>query len=644
MNRHTRVARNILALLLNQLGTWTITFVLTLVVPKYLGVQLFGLYSFVTTFVGFLALGMTLGTGTYLTWRIAREPEQAGRLTVNTLALQLPLGLLCAAVAFFVLPLFDQRPYVLPLMLLMLASTLLSSLGQTCTAALGGLQNMRTPALLWLASSALGMVLVLVCVHLHGSLLLLATFGLATQSTALLSILIYTHRRIRLFQRIEFDLWPKIVAGGLPFLAWSAVLLFYGQVDIPMLKLISGDVAVGWYAAASRISSIPGFLPTIVVTAILPALSHERTADSPHFRSLASRSLRLVAAVTVPASVGTLMLAGSFTSLLHYPASFGQVAPVITLLSINIPFIALDMVLGTVLIALGRQKAWTGVGIVAAVLNPLANLWVIPFTQHTYGNGAIGAALTTIMSEVIMLIGALILRPRNIFTPGDVFYMFRCALAAAVMVPAVWALSLAGIGIVPAVGYGMLLYAMAAYTLQVIRNDDLKGLLAVAGAKMGADGLTVEQLRAMLAGGLAPRFAAAGASVAGARAAMIASLARLGVVVSYPITRMSRAGIAAMRQHWQVGAQRLRAALHRPAVAFATIPRDDAAPEDVPSVRLPHEQREARAVRELVVAAPVHTVTTPKRMQAPPVRKRHVAPAPVRPRRMHEGVRVPERL
>ena len=47
---------------------------------------------------------MKLGTGTYLSWRIPREPELAGRLTFNTLLLQLPLILVCSAVAIIVVP------------------------------------------------------------------------------------------------------------------------------------------------------------------------------------------------------------------------------------------------------------------------------------------------------------------------------------------------------------------------------------------------------------------------------------------------------------------------------------------------------------------------------------------------------------
>src|SRR5215470_3422958 len=121
-----RVIRNILALLANQGGSWLVTFLITLVVPSYLGASVFGLYSFAYSYIGFFALGMQLGIGTYLTWRIAREPEMATRLTFNALVLQIPLAIASMAVALLVLPLVDRNPMTFFLVLLVAVSTVLA--------------------------------------------------------------------------------------------------------------------------------------------------------------------------------------------------------------------------------------------------------------------------------------------------------------------------------------------------------------------------------------------------------------------------------------------------------------------------------------------------------------------------------------
>jgi hypothetical protein len=330
-------------------------------------------------------------------------------------------------------------------------------------------------------------VLIVLGVALHADLVFLATAGLASQCIGFIAVLVYAQRTIRLTLRVDPRVWRTIVLGGLPFFGWSAALLVYGQIDISMLKVMAGNAQVGWYSAAYRIISVPVFLPTIVISALLPALSSERVFDSPQFRTLASRSIRLVAAVGIPACAGTILLAQGLLRVLHYPHSFDQATPLIVILALHMPVVGVDMVLATAIIAIGRQRAWTLVGIIAAIFNLLMNLWAIPYTLRHYGNGAIGAAAVTVLTELLTLAGALVLRPRTVFTRSDVLYILRCVLAAGVMVPAVLALAaLPRVGVLLAVAYGAIVYAMAAYTLQVVRNEDFVALARVFLGRVGA--------------------------------------------------------------------------------------------------------------------------------------------------------------
>lgn len=487
MSKSARVLRNIAALLLGQLGTWSASFILTLVVPSYLGARLYGLSSFVGTYASFFGLGVALGTGTFLTWRIAREPSDASKLLVNTLVMQVPLWAFWSIIAFALMPLVDGSALARQLIIISLTAMLFASLSSTCISALCGFQIMRVPAFIGVATAFAEVAYSIVLVRVHASLATFVTLYAINQFGNFAVMLIYTHRRIPLHAKVDVHLWPRIVAGSAPFFAWAVVLIFYWQVDIIMLKTMAGDTVVGWYSLASRLIGIPAFLPSIVVAATLPALSRERNTDSAYFRTLASRAIRLICAVNIPCSVGIIMLAPQATSLLHFPASFSDLSPLIIILSINMPIVALDMVLATVLTAMGRQNAWTCVGIVAAVLNPVVNLWAIPFTQHMFGNGAIGASLTTIQSEVIMFLGAMLLRPKSIFTRWDVWYIVRCLIAAAIMIPAVKAFetSTSNVSLILAAAYGGLIYILACYALRVLTEDDFKSAVSLVTSRLG---------------------------------------------------------------------------------------------------------------------------------------------------------------
>jgi O-antigen/teichoic acid export membrane protein len=484
-----RVVRNIIALFINQVGNWIITLVLTIALPRYLGVNEFGLYSFALAFVGFFALGMKLGTGTYLSWRIPREPEMAGRLTFNTLLLQLPLILVCSAVAIIVLPLLDTNPLLLQVALLLLLATSISSLSATLSSGLTGLQIMKIPAFIMLGGAALDTGLVLAGMHFNISLVVIAAFSALSEVAIFVVMAIYALPRLHLNFHIDPTLWRAILLGGLPFFAWSVVLLFYWQVDITMIKAMvphDADAVVGWYAAASRLTNIPLFLPMIVVAPLLPALSAERNADSPKFRDMVSRSLRLVTLVALPAGAAVMVLSNQVTDLLHYPKGFEPVSILLRILALNVPLVAIDMILGTALIAAARQRAWTVVGVIAGIFNPLVNLWAIPFTQARFGNAAIGAAVVTVATELVMFGGALYLRPKGVFSRWDAWYAARCLIATAVMVPVVILFSrVAEVGLFASMIYGAITYAAVAYSLKLVRDDEILSLVSIVTSRVG---------------------------------------------------------------------------------------------------------------------------------------------------------------
>jgi O-antigen/teichoic acid export membrane protein len=487
-----RVVRNIIALFINQVGNWIITLVLTIALPRYLGVNHFGLYSFALAFVGFFTLGMKLGTGTYLSWRIPREPELAGRLTFNTLLLQLPLILVCSAMAIIVLPLLDSDPMLLQVTLLLLLATSISSLSATLSSGLTGLQIMKTPAFIMLGGAALDTTLVVAGMQIqqfHISLVVIAAISALSEVAILIVMAIYALPRLHLNFHVDPTLWRAILLGGMPFFAWSVVLLFYWQIDITMIKAMvphDADAVVGWYAAASRLTNIPLFLPMIVVAPLLPALSAELNANSPKFRDMVSRSLRLVTLVALPAGAAVMVLSNQVTDLLHYPPGFEPVARLLQILALNVPLVAIDMILGTALIAAARQRAWTIVGVVAGIFNPLVNLWAIPFTQAHFGNAAIGAAAVTVATELVMFIGALYLRPKGVFTRWDSWYIARCLIATAVMVPVVILFSrIADVGLFASMIYGALTYAAVAYSLKLVRDDEILSLISIVTSRVG---------------------------------------------------------------------------------------------------------------------------------------------------------------
>jgi O-antigen/teichoic acid export membrane protein len=236
---------------------------------------------------------------------------------------------------------------------------------------------------------------------------------------------------------VDLRLCRELVVGGLPFLAMSATIVVYSQIDTVMLAGLTNASTVGWYNAAIRIMAIPGFVPVIIMAVTFPALSaaaHERD----RFAGIARRSIQAILVANVPIGVGMLLLPDRLTGFFRYPADFSNCWPLIGLLALGMPLIGVDMILGAALIATERQRAWTAVGVAAAVLNPLANLVAIPYTQARFGNGAIGAAAVTSLTELFMMVMGLRLLRSGTLDRSTLFAATRVLVACVPMAGVAW--------------------------------------------------------------------------------------------------------------------------------------------------------------------------------------------------------------
>jgi O-antigen/teichoic acid export membrane protein len=124
------------------------------------------------------------------------------------------------------------------------------------------------------------------------------------------------------------------------------------------------------------------------------------------------------------------------------------------------------------LIASKRQVAWTWVMAGATVVNPALNAFLITVTQHRYHNGAIGAAISLFVTELLIVAVGFGMVGRGIL---DRRAGRRCALVAGASV-AMCAVAVATrplLGTVPSLAAGGLLFALLAAGLRLVTPEEV---------------------------------------------------------------------------------------------------------------------------------------------------------------------------
>ncbi|MBU3664509.1 MAG: murein biosynthesis integral membrane protein MurJ [Chthoniobacterales bacterium] len=164
-----------------------------------------------------------------------------------------------------------------------------------------------------------------------------------------------------------------------------------------------GDGAVSWLSYAFRLMQLPlGIFGVAIATVTLPAVSKIAAGgDMAHFRATLSKALRLALFLTLPATVGLVLMSDEIIGLIYQrgkfsPADTLQTGAALKFYAVGLMAYACIKVLSPAFYALDRKWTPMMVSFVAIALNVLLN-WQLTFRM---GMGHRGLALSTGLSAV----------------------------------------------------------------------------------------------------------------------------------------------------------------------------------------------------------------------------------------------------
>jgi O-antigen/teichoic acid export membrane protein len=465
-----RLARNVGALAGGQAVTWTMTFVWTLIVPRILGPAGLGLVVSALSVSGVLGIVLGLGTRNYLMREIVVNPDAGPKLVGTAIVLRVLLAPLVAvgAIAFAQLAGYDSQRAII--LYLAAAMTVLTLLAEPMQAAFQAIERMKYLAYADIfnktAQSLIGIALVLVGVKAVG---VVANMAIIAGVMSLL-LIVWLRRFMPIDVRTNVRMMVMVTRESLPYWAFGVFGMVYLWIDTIMLSLMTRPEVVGWYGAPTRLFQTLMFLPVMLSTAWLPRLVAAFQQSHGQLLSTARKPLELVLVLSAPIAAATAMAADPLVHVV-YGSAFAEAVPVTVILALCIPPMYLNIMLSSVLMAAKRQVVWSWVMAAAAVANPIFNLVLIPMTQHEYGNGAIGAALSLLLTEVVMVAVGFVMVGRHVFDRSAVR---RCVLATAAS-GAMWGVAYATrpLGTAASLAAGVAtLFALAA-TLHIATPDEI---------------------------------------------------------------------------------------------------------------------------------------------------------------------------
>lgn len=458
-----RLARNMSFLAGSQVITWSSTLLWTLIVPRILGPAGTGKIITALAASGVLGVAIGLGTRTYLVRAMAASPGESASLTGTAIALRICLAVPGIAVMgiFVRLARFDVSETVI--VGLATAGMMLSVLAEPIQASFQARERMEYIAYAGVfntvALSLGGIGLVLVGFRATG----LMAWSLLLSGIALVLNLWWVRAYHSIDWRTNLERLRRLLNASLAYAASSFFGMVYVWVGSLMLASLTPASTVGWFGASNRLFTTLMFLPTIVATAWLPRLVTAYGQGRGKFESAARSPVELVVIISLPVAAGTALIADGVVNALYGPA-FGPSVPVLIILAACCVPMYFNIIAYQVLVAWNRPGVWNRVMVIGTVVNAVLNLVAIRYFQSHFGNGGIGAALSLLVTELLIsAVGLVVLR--GMLAGGSLLRLAKAGAATIGMSAAV--LSVASLGFVAEALIGAAIFAALAWLLRL---------------------------------------------------------------------------------------------------------------------------------------------------------------------------------
>jgi O-antigen/teichoic acid export membrane protein len=464
------IGHNIAVLLGSQAVTWSLALILTIVVPRYLG----------PSGVGQLRLGLAvwaiatvfgeLGTTMVVTLEFARDPASGFAMIGPVVRLRILGGLLgmIGVLLFAVVAGYDLETCIivgivgLGLVVLMFADV--------ARAGLFGFQWMSVTASTDVITKVVTVVVVV------GVLLAGGRTGAVAGAMAVPAVLCVVLLFRALYSRRDASVLavPKpssasVLRKSSPFFYSSLVTAAYSSLDVVIISLVATKEEIGWYAVAATLMGTLLFLPNTIVTSLFPALAQAHDQRSGAALDLMGRALRTALIVAVPISFGTIVIADPLVTML-FGQDFAPAGPVLATGGVVLLLMFLTILVGGVSRATGKVTVFNVAVTVATVLTVPLDLVLVPWTRDRFGNGALGGALSFLVTELLIL-GVLTWKVApSLVERRTVVRMTKCLIAGAAIVVAAWPLRTQFIAIPVIVG--IVVYGVMVFVLRIPDEDE----------------------------------------------------------------------------------------------------------------------------------------------------------------------------
>lgn len=469
MTAFKKVLKNSSYLLGSRLLSRLIFIVFVIYAASRLGPELFGILAFALATVELLSSIGDLGLTRYGARELVRHWDDRPVLAGEILVLQILTSLFFSLGGLLLVIAWRPDDPKFQLLLLGLVAIFLSGLVNTTETIFIAGQRFFYSALLTFIGRLIYVGIGFAALAAGASVIMVMWgFVAAVVVESLFRMLVV----IRTVTRFSFSfsagrLWKMFVAT-LPFAIAAAANVAFLRVNVMVLELLDGDVAVGVFSVAFTLFTPFIWIPMIINRTLFSGLTEDFANNPDRARHSTWQWYRLMAMAGIPAALAITLLAGPVFS--HFPAGYEGSAGVLQILIWALPLLLVISIGFNTMQIINRERASARVQMSGALANAAACFALIP------PFGIKGAAAATVVGAAVMEAQIYLDLHKHFLQRKHTIVLFLRPVVGGLVMTAV-ALPLYGFNPWLATGAGLVAYAAAILVTGGVRISELKSLL-----------------------------------------------------------------------------------------------------------------------------------------------------------------------
>lgn len=402
LSRDTHTAlRNAVKLAMSLVATWGVGVVVRFWLPRSLGPELFGQYSFADGLAATLLGCAGLGIDTYIQKEIPVRPRHASDFYGGTVVLRLLLAGLLVGV-LMLMPV-GARPGVRWLLLAFGIGQIVYTLNGTLAVLLQANTTVDELAIANVAAKIAWGIGIAAALLGGAPLALIAAVFAVSELLKLLLLQSAAGRHVGLQFKVDFGETRTALVASAGFYAHTLALALGWRLDVTMLGYLARDRDVGWYGASQSLASITLLMTPLMGSVLAPLLRRAYNRSQAEMLAVMRRVLEGLLLVTTPVALFLALGAGLWIRI-AFGAAYAPAAGSLRTLAPLFVLTYLAILLSMALVVLGRGWTLTIVSLCAVGLSAMVALVVVPRFEAWLGPGGAGAgmALASVSKEVFV--------------------------------------------------------------------------------------------------------------------------------------------------------------------------------------------------------------------------------------------------